>query len=70
MLELQKHTFGLLRESLGLAFLLLALGVCGGDGVVCLPGLNSVIQRLQACNCHCVLGNVGTEVILWANRWE
>lgn len=64
MLELP---FGLLREGLGLAFLQLALSVCGGDGVVHLPGWNSVIHGLQACNWHCVLG---MKVILWANHWE
>lgn len=40
--------FRLLREGLGLAFVLFALSVCGGDGVVCLPGWDSVIQGLQS----------------------
>lgn len=37
VLELQKNSFGLVREGLGLAFLLLALGVCGGDGEKSFP---------------------------------
>lgn len=55
------------RAGLGL---LLALGVCGGDRNACLPGLNSVIQRMEACNyCH-MLGNVDTKVIFCADPRE